>query len=169
METILSRTGMAGIAKQPHLEVPKDWKIIQDVGKKKETGQGSRHTALPGLRFERRLFRRGSANYTDQIFDQEGKYRGVESIQPASGISIDNTDIISCPDRIGIRLQEPLRMEEGHPVGTLKGRPRWTAFIGILSKSPRARAQPKALRWIRKAPSTAAEVGPKDLKKYVKK
>ena len=121
---------------------------------------------------EGRLFVGDRGNNRIQIFDQDGKFLAEwKQFGRPSGIFIDKNDVLyvsdsESQDKEGVYGYNP-GVHRGIRIGSAKTG-KVTAFIP--DPDPKgAPARRKASRRIVKGNIYGAEVGPKDLKKYVKK
>jgi sugar lactone lactonase YvrE len=147
----------------------KDGKFIKTWGHK---GSGDGEINVPhALAFDSkgRLFLADRGNNRIQIFDQDGKFLEVwTQFSRPSGIFIDKKDVMYVADSESNDANHP-GWKRGMRIGSAKDGS-VTAFIPDPQQpAPRNTSAAEGVAADSKGVIYGAEVGPKDLKKYVKK
>ena len=160
--------GHGGNSNARIVKFAKDGKFIKDFGRH---GSGPGDFNMPhGLAFdaEGRLFVCDRANNRIQIFDQDGDFidQWTQFGRP-SGIFIDKRDTIYVVDSDSAANNHPGWMR-GMRIGNVKDGS-VVAFIPDPQENPQGTSAAESVAVDSKGAIYGAEVGPKDLKKYVKK
>ncbi|HLH00135.1 MAG TPA: peptidyl-alpha-hydroxyglycine alpha-amidating lyase family protein [Bryobacteraceae bacterium] len=147
----------------------KDGKFIKAFGKK---GSGPGEFNVPHcLAFDSggRLFACDRGNNRIQIFDQDGNFIDQWSqFSRPSGIFIDKHDMIYVADSESQPSNHPGGWKRGMRIGSVKDGS-VMAFIPDPQENPQGTSAAEGVAVDSKGVIYGAEVGPKDLKKYVKK
>jgi streptogramin lyase len=162
--------GHGGNSNNRVVKFTKDGKFIKAWGKK---GTGPREFDIPHcLAFDSkgRLFVGDRNNNRIQIFDQEGNYNAEwKQFSRPSGIFIDKNDIIYVADSESESVSKNhYGWKRGIRVGRVKDGS-VTAFIPDPVEVATGTSAAEGVAADSKGTIYGAEVGPKDLKKYVKK
>ena len=148
----------------------KDGEVHQDLGQEGNGRRRVRHAPRPGLRFRGRLFVADRGNNRIQIFDQDGKFlEEWKQFSRPSGIYIDRNDVLYVADSESNSKTNP-GWKRGIRIGSAKDG-KVTAFIPDPEPDPEKVVTSAAEGVAADAQGNiyGAEVGPRALKKYVKK
>jgi hypothetical protein len=146
----------------------RDGKFIKTWGK---LGSGPGEFRTPhGLAFDSRgrLFVADRGNVRIQVFDQEGKFlEETKAFSRLSGIFIDRNDVLYGADSESSATSNP-GWRRGMRIGPIKGM-RPTSFIPDPEKEPGGTSAAEGVAVDAQGNVYGAEVGPRALKKYVRK